>query len=167
MKLVKCSKELFTKYITDNKEDRFAKTFLSKATLQNQWDFCIGAYDNELLGAMIITFSKREPKVANLQLIHTFFKHRGKKIGSKLMNYSLYLAMLNHCEYYRVSAEPEAVPFYKKLGLKMLGKQKSNCQLSMFKIIDENFKNGLYDLKDEVIKKAVYKKGKGGCVLIF
>ena len=60
MKLVKCSKELFTKYITDHKADKFAKTFVSKATLQNQWNFCIGAYDKELLGAMIVTFSKKK-----------------------------------------------------------------------------------------------------------
>jgi len=167
MKLIKCSEILFKQHVTDNKADKFAKTFIAKANLQSQWDNCYGLFENDLLGAMIVTFSKREPKTANLQLLHTFAKHRGKKIGSYLMNYSLHLSIQNKCKYYRVSAEPEAINFYKKIGLRMLGEQKSKCQLSMFKIVDENFFNGNYDLNDSHIKKAIYKKGKGGCVKIF
>jgi hypothetical protein len=57
--------------------------------------------------------------------------------------------------------------FYESMGFKFLGKQKSGCSLSMFKINGNNFADGIYDLNDEVIYKAVYKKGKGGCVEVF
>jgi hypothetical protein len=167
MKLIKCTKSLFCKSITDHKADKFAKTFVAKATIQNQWDSCIGLWDNDLLGAMIVTFSKRLPKVANLQLLHTFYKHRGKSIGTSLMKYSLHLSIKQECEYFRISAEPDAVLFYQKLGMKMLGVQKSKCQLSMFKIVNDDFHQGIYDINDPIINKAVYKKGKGGCVKIF
>jgi len=69
--------------------------------------------------------------------------------------------------YYRVSAEPDAVVFYESMGFKFLGKQKSGCSLSMFKINGKNFVDGIYDLTDPVINAAVYKKGKGGCVQVF
>jgi hypothetical protein len=53
------------------------------------------------------------------------------------------------------------------MGFKFLGKQKSGCSLSMFKINGKNFADGIYDLSDPVIHAAVYKKGKGGCVEVF
>ena len=49
----------------------------------------------------------------------------------------------------------------------MLGEQKSKSQLSMFKIRGETFAEGLYDVDDSVIAKAVFRKGKGGCVKVF
>jgi|TARA_R110000824_G_scaffold175510_1_gene354014 hypothetical protein len=164
----KCTKDIFCKYINDKKEDKFAKTFLSKANFQNQWNFCYGLFDkDELLGAIITTYSKREPKTANLQLLHTFYAHRNKGVAKELCNKSLTLSLLNKCWYFRVSAEPEAVSFYKKIGLKMLGEQKSKCQLSMFRIQSDNFRDGIYDIQDPNIRKNVYKKGKGGCVVVF
>ena len=74
---------------------------------------------------------------------------------------------MKQCWYYRVSAEPDAVQFYQSIGFKMLGEQKSKCQLSMFRIQSDNFKDGIYDIKDPNIRKNVYKKGKGGCVVVF
>tara|TARA_R100000655_G_scaffold17039_2_gene36584 strand:+ start:3176 stop:3694 length:519 start_codon:yes stop_codon:yes gene_type:complete len=164
----KCSRDIFCKYINDSQEDKFAKTFVSKADFQKQWQFCVGMFDNdELMGAIITTHSKREPKVANLQLLHTFYKHRRKGVASKLVQHSINKSMIDQCMYYRVSAEPDAVIFYESIGFKMLGEQKSGCQLSMFRIQSELASEGMYNLKDPTIRKNVYKKGKGGCVKVF
>lgn len=164
----RCDLNIFKNHISKDKEDKFAKTFISKANMQNQWSYCVGLFDKfELMGAIITTFSKREPKTANLQLLHTFNKHRKKGVAKLLCQFSLNQSIKNQCWYYRVSAEPEAVDFYKKIGFIMLGEQKSKCQLSMFKIISNNFKENDFNINDPIIKKAIYKKGKGGCVKVF
>lgn len=167
MKLRKTSSEEFTSAITSDPADKFAKTFVAKANMQKQWDYCIGAWDGDtLLGAIITTISKRSPKVANLQLLHTFASHRGKGVGRILCDDSLMRAKESGASYYRVSAEPDAVAFYEKCGFQFLGKQKSGCQLSMFRI-NKTFIDSDYDISDTVIYNAVHKKGKGGCVQVF
>ena len=164
----RCDLNTFKNHISENKEDKFAHTFIAKANMQDHWKFCIGLYDQlELMGAIITTFSKREPKTANLQLLHTFYKHRKKGVAKMLCQFSLNQAIKNQCWYFRVSAEPDAVAFYEKIGFTMLGEQKSKCQLSMFRITSNNFNQNNYSINDPIIRKAVYKKGKGGCVRVF
>lgn len=168
MQLRECTAVQFASAITSDPADNFAKTFVAKANMQKQWDFCVGAWDEDnLMGAIITTISKRSPVVANLQLLHTFNKYRGKGVAKALCEDSLDFAIRNGASYFRVSAEPDAVKFYEKIGFKMLGRQKSNCQLSMFKVESRSFHEGNYDIRDPVISKAVNKKGKGGCVEIF
>ena len=163
-----CNRKTFLENITDLKEDRFANTFVAKADMGNYWNECVGVYeDKNLLGAIILTVSKKEPKIANLQLLHTFFKHRKKGVAAYLCQFALKKALYEKSSYFRVSSKPEAVNFYKKIGFTMLGKQKSGTQLSMFRIVDSNFKNGLYDITDPVINACVYRKGRGGCIEIF
>ena len=162
MRLDKCTVEQFQSQISDRKEDGFAKTFVSKANMQKQWDYCMGAWDgDELLGAIITTISKRDPKVANLQLLHTFYKHRGKGVGRVLTDYSLSYAVAEGALYFRVSAEPDAVEFYKRCGIQFWGLQKSGCSISIFRIVDTNFATGLYNDTDPTIRKALYSGRKG------
>jgi ribosomal protein S18 acetylase RimI-like enzyme len=163
------TKEQFVSAISSDKADSFAKTFVAKASMQNQWSECIGAFVNgELAGAIITTVSKRPPHVANLQLLHTFVKFRGLGVGKYLCEYSLIECVLSkNAEYFRVSAEPTAVDFYKKIGFKFWCKQKSKCQLSIFRINGVTFNTGIYDTADPTIRKAIYRKGKGGCTEIF
>jgi hypothetical protein len=66
----------------------------------------------------------------------------------------------------RVSSEIPAIPFYKKLGIQFVGKQKSGCLLAMFKLNAHRFEEIDYSL-DDVIYKAATKKGKGGCIELF
>jgi predicted acetyltransferase len=153
LKLSKCSRDEFIKAISNEKADNFAKTFVAKADMQDQWNDCWGAYsiDGELMAAIITTISKRAPYVANLQLLHTFAKHRGQGAAKILCQDSLRLAKKKGAKYFRVSSEPESVGFYTKVGFKFWGKQKS----------------GDYDYTDQIINNAVHRKGKGGCVEIF
>ncbi len=171
MMLRKVAREEFIDHITTDKADGFAKTFRSKADMggDKYWDNCIGAYDEDgdLMGAIIVTVSVRKPFVANLQLLHTFAKHRFKGVGKVLCQAGLESAIEREAEYMRVSSEIPAIPFYKKIGFTMLGEQKSGCNLSMFKINGPSFSTGIYDVNDETIHKAVYRKGKGGCVKVF
>lgn len=168
MKLRKTTREEFVAHITDLKEDRFAKTFVAKADMQENWDQCMGVWENDtLLGAIIVTFSKRLPIVANLQLLHTFNASRGKGVGRILCQWALDEANRYNATYFRVSAEPDAVVFYEKCGFKFLGEQKSGSQLSMFKLNGPTYVDGIYDIDDPTINKAVYRKGKGGCVKVF
>lgn len=162
MKLHSCTAEQFKSCITDDPADKFAKTFVAKANMQKQWEYCVGAWEgDELLGAIITTVSKRDPKIANLQLLHTFNKHRGKGVGRVLTNHSLDYAIENDSLYFRVSAEPDAVVFYEKCGFHFWGKQKSGASLSMFKIGGETFGEGIYYNKDPIIRKALYSGRKG------
>lgn len=163
MKLSSCSAEQFKECITTDPADKFAKTFVAKANMQKQWDYCVGAWNdnNELMGAIITTISKRDPKVANLQLLHTFHKHRGKGVGKFLTFSSLQYAIDNGATYFRVSAEPDAVVFYEKCGFTFWGKQKSGSSLSIFKINGETFREGLYIDRDPLIRKALYSGRKG------
>jgi ribosomal protein S18 acetylase RimI-like enzyme len=162
MKLHKCTREEFVSAITNDKADGFAKTFRAKADMQNQWDECLGAYDDsgELMGAIITTVGKTNPKVANLQLLHTFAKHRRKGVAKQLTLASYADAVSRGSVYFRVSAEPEAVVFYESLGFRFWGLQKSGCSLSIFKINGE-LEEGIYDNKDPVLKKALYSGRKG------
>lgn len=168
MMLRRTTRNEFVQHITNSKADAFAKTFIAKADMMDIWDRCIGAWETDsLMGAIITTISKREPYVANLQLLHTFDIHRKKGVGKALCEDSLCSMIGEGAVYFRVSAEPGAVEFYKRLGIKFLGKQKSGCQLSIFKINGYEYSTGVYDLSDDKIRSAVYRNGKGGCVEVF
>lgn len=168
LKLSKCSRDEFIAAISTDKADSFAKTFVAKADMQEQWDDCIGAFDgNDLTAAIITTISKTKPHVANLQLLHTFVKHRGKGSARLLCEDSLIRARTNGATYFRVSSEKSAVGFYERLGFKFWGAQKSGCSLSVFRIGGNTFLEGDYDLSDTTINKAVNRKGKGGCTTFY
>lgn len=169
--IMPCSRQMFINAIfnSDKKLDSFARTFLRKADMQKQWDYCYAVVDSEdnVCAAIITTHSKKEPKIANLQLLHTFSNYRRSGMASILCFLSLQKAIENNCKYYRVSAEPNAVKFYEKIGFKFLGMQKSKCCLSMFRINGPTFNDGIYTIEDTIINSAVNKKGKGGCIKIF
>lgn len=162
MKLRKCTREEFQSAITDDKADSFAKTFVAKANMQDNWNECLGAFssDGELMGAIITTIGKTNPKVANLQLLHTFAKHRRKGVAKELTLTSYEIAKMAGAVYFRVSAEPEAVAFYESVGFKFWGLQKSGCSLSIFKI-NGDLADGIYNDKDPVLQKALYSGRKG------
>lgn len=160
--LSKCTREQFIAAISDDANDKFAKTFVAKADMQENWDNCIGCFNEagELMGAIITTFSKRNPKTANLQLLHTFAKHRYNGVGRNLTKDSIKLSFDNECEYYRVSSEPESVKFYESLGFKFWGLQKSGCSLSIFKLNYDD-QSMIYDDNDPHVKKMLYSGRKG------
>ena len=164
MKLHNCTREQFVAAITDDKADSFAKTFVAKADMQKNWHECLGAFndDGELMGAIITTIGKTNPKVANLQLLHTFAKHRRKGVAKHLTLRSFSDATwINGAVYFRVSAEPDAVAFYESVGFKFWGKQKGGCSLSMFKVAGGRIDTGIYDENDPVIRKALFSGRKG------
>tara|TARA_E500000318_G_scaffold23304_1_gene23705 strand:+ start:6764 stop:7309 length:546 start_codon:yes stop_codon:yes gene_type:complete len=168
MKLHKCSRDEFINAISPDKADNFAKTFRAKADMQNLWESCMGVWDgNELAGAIIVSYSKRSPIIANLQLLHTFAKHRRKGVARTLCDWAFNDCKSHMATYLRVSAEKPAVPFYEAIGMIMLGEQKSGSQLSMCRLQGNDWSECDYSLSDTIIQKAVYKKGKGGCKKIF
>ena len=163
----KVTKKQFTAAISDDKNDRFAKTFVAKADAQNLWENCVGYWNGKTLCAAIVTkHSARDPKTANLSLLHTFAKHRGKGYASKLVTDSLNEALRAECLYYRVSSEFDATPFYRKLGFKFLGTQKT-AELSMFRLNGPSPKDGAYDLTDAHIAKSVITSKRGGLIKTF
>jgi GNAT superfamily N-acetyltransferase len=160
------TKEQFTSFITTQKSDNFAKTFVSKCDMLNKWPEVVGYWiNNDLAGVILVTISKSSPKTANLQLLHTFTKFRNLGIGSKLCDYGLSYAYDEKAEYFRVSSEIEAIEFYKKIGIQFTGIQKSGCQLSMFKLTSPYFKENDYSI-DAHIYKIITRKTKGSCVKI-
>ena len=167
MEIKEVSKEVFCAHFTGLKEDSFAKTFAAKCNMMDIWDECYGVFEgDELCCAIIVTISKRDPKVANLQLIHTFYKHRNKGYA-KFLTEAMLDSMIDEIKYFRVSAEKTAVGFYEKLGFTFLGEQKSGTQLSMCKVTSNKISQCDFDINDPIINKEVNRKGKGGCVKIF
>lgn len=161
------TKEQFKSFISKDKQDNFAKTFISKCDMLEAWNMVTGYWQgDQLCGAILVTISKKLPKVANLQLLHTFNAHRRKGVAKELCNHGLEYAHSIKAEYFRVSSEPESVDFYKRLGIKFLGKQKSGCQLAMFQVNSSDFSKIDYTV-DSTIYAAMTKKGKGGCVECF
>lgn len=158
-----CGREEYISAISEHKADSFAKTFVSKADMQKQWDFCVGAFNEEgsLMGAIITTIGKRDPKVANLQLLHTFAKHRRKGVAKTLTISSYETVKKEGAVYFRVSAEPSAVVFYESIGFKFWGLQKSGSSLSMFAVADGDISNGIYNDSDPFIRKCLYSGRKG------
>ena len=49
LKLNKCSREQFIAAISSDRGDNFARTFVAKADMQKQWDYCIGIFDGDEL----------------------------------------------------------------------------------------------------------------------
>ena len=157
------SREQFESFISKDRADGFAKTYIAKCNMIKAWDRTIGAWDGpELMGAITTTVSKFKPYCANLQLLHTFVKHRKKGVAKVLCEYSLDYAIRNNAEYFRVSAEPEAVEFYRRIGFKFWGKQKSGCSLSLFKINGSTFQEGIY-VRDSYTESKLFS-GRKGCV---
>lgn len=148
-----------------DRSDAFAGTFIAKCDTLGRWDCCTGAFsDGSLVGATVLTFSKKTPTVANLQLMHTFSKHRGRGFGAAMLREVLERAS-RFARYFRVSSEPESAGFYRKQGLKFWGHQKSGCLLCMFRIDQDGTRS--YDLRDPVVRDAVNKRGRGGVVSSF
>lgn len=148
---------------TTRKEDNFAKTFIAKCDMIQGWDNCVGAFDgDELASAIVVTISKKEPKVANLQLLHTFYNFRGKGTAKLLCQYGIDYALNQKAQYFRVSAEFDAVEFYKRCGFKFVCKQKT-CELSLFRLTSSRISDNNFE-PDEYVWKAMNRKGKGGCV---
>lgn len=163
MILVKpCRKEEFIETLENSPKEGngFAKTFKAKANARNLWDSCMGAYspENLLLGAICVTISKREPKVANIQLLHTFSQHRRRGVGKALVEWA-FREVFRKAEYIRVSSEIDAKPFYEKCGFYFWGTQKSGCYLSIAKLEGES--NLRFDLEDSIIKKALVGNRRG------
>jgi predicted GNAT family N-acyltransferase len=161
-----CSRLEFISNLTNLKEDSFAKTFVSKCDLINAWDDCLGIFsdDNELMGAIVTTYSKNR-KVANLQLLHTFYKFRGNKIASMLCTNAIKHSY-GVVDYFRVSADKPAHGFYENIGFKYIGEQKSGSRLSMFRLTSPNLKENNFE-PDSFIWKQVNRNGKGKCVKLF
>ena len=163
MLIKQTSRDEFVAAITDLKEDKFAKTFVAKCDMMEDWELCHGVWiDDRLAGAIVVTISKREPKVANLQLLHTFYEFRGKGVARALCDWGIDYAIKNESNYFRVSAELDAVPFYEKCGFKFVCRQKT-AKLSMFRLTTSVIQDNIFE-PDEFVWKTMNRKGKGGCI---
>lgn len=157
----------FCSFINPSREDKFARVFAGKASKLGLWP-CLGAWDGEeLAGAISWTVGKREPFMANLQLLHVFAKYRRKGLGTVLCVMFLHQVTAAGAKYFRVAAEAGAVDFYSWMGVKFHGRQKSGGYLSVARITGDNFGDLDYSTDDPVIKKAIRADSKGGCVEVF
>lgn len=153
----------FESFITNYKEDKFAKTFLSKGRMMGLFP-CVGCWKGkDLAGAIAWSISKHQPKVLNLQLLMTFYRYR--RCGVATLLCQRLEKELKKVEYFRVSAEPEAVPFYLSLGVKFLGEQKSGTLLSVGIVKKAPRLAALsFDASDPGVRGMLLRKGRGGCV---
>lgn len=162
MKIEQITKEQFLQvletetYNPDN--DKFVKKILlPRVNALNLWHSAYGYFtDNgEMAGITICTLGKREPKIANLQILFVFSKFQKLGIGRELTNFALSNAINMGAKYFRISAEKHAKGFYTKLGVKFLGTQKSGTYLSFFKVGGTTFSEGIYDREEEITSKWI------------
>lgn len=151
----------FAAQITADPRDRFAKTFLSKCDMMGGWDEVVGVFSEagELCGAVWLTVGKH--RNANLQLLHVFARHRRKGYGEALCKEVYRRALAAGAVLFRVSAERDAVEFYRRIGFRFWGTQKSGTWLSLFRVSGSEIADGIYDLQDPLLSKALKRKGKG------
>lgn len=158
------NRQQWVESLTDLKEDKFAKTFLGKADMYDMWDRCYGLFEGgDLLGGICFTYSKRQPKSVNLQLLHTFSKHRKKGVGKILTEFCVEQSYKDQCEYFRVSSEKASVIFYERIGFKIWGQQKSGTSLCFGKLSSPYIKDIVYDENDPHTFKKVFEQK--GCVV--
>jgi ribosomal protein S18 acetylase RimI-like enzyme len=159
------SEEQFRAAPTHFPQDRFARTFVSKAKLSSLWP-ALGVWSNgSLCGAIAWTVSRQV--VANLQLLHVFHAWRRRGVGSLLCYEFLAHLLCGRATHFRVSSEPGAVAFYRSLGIVFQGRQKSGCLLSVGRLEGDTFATCDYTATDPVIQSALHSKGRGGCVEVF
>lgn len=150
--------------------DGFASTFKAKADAMNLWPNVVGIMnDHEVLAAICVRWSKRYPIVANLQLLYTFAAHRRQGLARRLVleQYARLtkdvILGLGGPEYFRVSSEPDAADFYRSLGLKFWGKQKSGSLLCIHRIKSALPKDGSYK-SDSFIESQLSSGRRGSLV---
>lgn len=154
----------------DPKEDKFAKTFRSKADAMDLWKWGRALWVQEgdimaLAAGIVVRPSKRAPVVANLQLLHTFARFRRKGYAARLVKEGFATAVDRYgAQYFRVSSEQEALPFYRALGFAFWGKQKSGSELSIFRVRGPEIRDGVYEEGDYQIHAAVFSGRRGGVV---
>lgn len=160
-------KDKFIATITTDPADKFANTFVAKANARNLWEsegcMCVVNDAGELMGASIITLSKRKPLCVNFQLLHVFSKHRRLGVGKLLVEESVSYAYLN-AKYFRVSAEKDAVKFYEKCGFVFQGIQKSGTYLSICEITDESIAKCNFDVTNPYINNKLFSNARGSVV---
>lgn len=146
----------FRAWITRDRADSFAHRFVSKADMSDKWALCEGVWSGKRLAAAIITtISIMRPATANLQLLHTFAHYRKQGCARMLVEKSVRCAWDNGALYYRVSSEEDAQDFYRSLGFRFWGEQKSGTLLSMFRMGGPTVGDGAHDISDANIRKAV------------
>lgn len=164
-----CTREQFAARVTNERENGFAKTFVAKADLSGLWP-ALGTWAGaELAAALAYSVNKRPvagARVANLQLLHTFPRWR-RKGAAALLCREFVRAVADQADYYRVSSEPEATPFYRSQGVVFCGRQKSGCLLAVGRLVGDTLGQCVYDPADPVVLACVHKKGRGGCVEVF
>lgn len=169
--LVKINREIWVKELEKHQgpEDKFARgLFVAKADRMGLWNHAVGSFDRQgkLTGAIIVRVSKRGPRVANLQLLHTFHEFRNKGIARRMVAW-YFERIRQEAQYFRVSSEPPALGFYRKIGFKFWGPQKSKTILSFFKIGGPTVADGVYDMNDPVIKGSCFTKKRGGVAELY
>lgn len=148
--------------------DEFARKYFVKHADEDQlWKTTYGVVFRECInGAISIKFVLGKNSYANIKLLHTFAAHRKCGVATALCNFALKIAHAHGFKYFRVSANPEAIGFYRKCGFKFWGKQRSGCLLSAFKIGGPRIEQGIYE-RDEVIDRWLTKGKRGSCVEIY
>ncbi len=150
--------------------DKFANTFRAKADTMKLWPHAKGLFtdDGELMCAIIIRVTKRSgAMVANLQLLHTFGKWRRQGLARDLVLTEYSNLSFEGVEYFRVSSEITALPFYRSLGLKFWGEQKSGTLMCMHQIKSADPHDGVYQMSDPVVAGALFTKARGGIVTLY
>lgn len=163
--IVSLTREQFVNTPRSERWDKFALTFKAKADTLKLWPLMKGYLDEmgRVRAAIIIRTSARVPYVANLQLLHTFAGQRHRGLARDLV-ISEYARVAKVTSYFRVSSEVSAVGFYRALGLKFWGEQKSGSLLCMHRIASTDLTEGEYNFLDPVIQKALLSTRRGGLV---
>lgn len=97
-------------------------TYSAKDLESDQFDFHIGAFENEqLLGSLILSVDKNN--TLKMRQVAVDDTKQGKGIGSALLQFSETFAKLKGFESIHCHARKTAVPFYLKHGYAIIGEE--------------------------------------------
>lgn len=123
--------------------------------------------DGSVKAAICTRLTKRGTIVCNLQLLHTFAAHRRQGLATALVlrqyerNYKQVWG-----RYFRVSSEHDAVGFYRSLGIKFWGLQKSGSYLCIHFVAGPHPSSGVYEMSDW-LKGQLHSGRRGSLVEAF
>lgn len=165
MRIESITKEDFGIAVSNHPDDAFAlRYFIPHATKDELWGTTYGAYKNGLLAGAIAL--RERPNYFNIKLLHTFAAHRKQGVARALCDWAVAKAYCAGKKYFRVAANPNAFAFYRAVGFKIRGIQRSGCGLVAFRIGGPEIKHAIYE-EDEQIRQWVHAKQMGGCVKVF
>lgn len=105
---------------------------------------------NKVLGASMLTVTKREPKHASFRHVFVFEESRGQGIAKEMYDYRIRLAVKEGATRIRLFANIPSVDWHKKCGMRFIGQNKRKQPFTYLPLFDVKSVKELGEKYDEI-----------------